>query len=105
MKKISLFALLGGALVLVGCGSSDTPNKEFAVEDCNKYFEVLECVVNKQAESVSAEELSTIQSAIDQQKQAWKSLSAEELSATCSASMSGVRENTEVYTSVGCSVE
>ncbi|MDR0607491.1 MAG: hypothetical protein LBG52_03925 [Candidatus Peribacteria bacterium] len=105
MKKISLFTLLGVALVLVGCGSSGTPAKEFAVEDCNKYLEVIACVVNKQAESASTGDLELIQSAINQEKEARKALSEEELSATCAANMDETRKEAEFYASIGCSVE
>lgn len=106
MKKISLFALLAAGLVLVGCGSSDTPStqNDFANADCNKFFEVLQCVVDAQT-GVSVEDIAATNEAIAQQKEDWKALSEEDLSAVCTSSMEDIRTDADIYTSFGCSVD
>ncbi|MDR0860582.1 MAG: hypothetical protein LBO09_06505 [Candidatus Peribacteria bacterium] len=105
MKKVSLFGIMALSFVLVACGTTETPAQdEFALADCNKYFEVLQCVLDNQTE-VSPEELADTQVAVDQQKEAWKALPEEELSAICTSSMDDIRANADIYASFGCSVE
>ncbi|MDR2540820.1 MAG: hypothetical protein LBD11_03390 [Candidatus Peribacteria bacterium] len=106
MKKISLFGLLATSLVLVACGTTETPTTQddFALADCNKYFEVLQCVLDNQT-GVSPEELADTQAAVVQQKEAWKALPEGELTEICTSSMDDIRANADIYASFGCSVE
>jgi hypothetical protein len=104
MKKVSLFALLGVSLVLVGCGSSsegDTPKGEFAVATCNKYFELMECTIK----DLPAEQREALLTDSETMKEQWKALSEEELRPVCDTAWEQITAMADVYEGLGCSVK
>ncbi|MDR0650655.1 MAG: hypothetical protein LBG59_04575 [Candidatus Peribacteria bacterium] len=105
MRKLSLFALLGASLILVGCGSDGetSPTDEFAAASCNKYVKLTECVITQEVNPVSAEEQAEIRSILDATKDQWKTLSPEQQEEQCSVLLDQALE--QPFSEVGCSVE
>lgn len=115
MKKLSLVALLGTSLILVGCGPQSTtptnPNENtnttpqtgvFAAAVCDEYFRVLECTL---ASQVPADQQADIQTVIDQTKEARKALDASQQESTCQAAWDNeIVPQAELYNSFGCNV-
>ncbi|MDR0369779.1 MAG: DUF5339 family protein [Candidatus Peribacteria bacterium] len=104
MKKISLFVVLAGLLVIAGCGSSseksNTTTGEFAVDTCNKYFELVECTIK----DIPEDQKEIVLQDSEFVKEQWKALPEEELQPICDTTWEQVTSMADVYESLGCSV-
>ncbi|MDR2415181.1 MAG: DUF5339 domain-containing protein [Candidatus Peribacteria bacterium] len=107
MRKLSLFALLGASLILVGCGSKEnTPTTaldEFASASCNKYVNLMECLITQEVNPVPADQQEDIRNILDTTKEQWKTLSTEQQEEQCSALLD--QALTQPVSEVGCAVE
>ncbi|GHW02612.1 hypothetical protein AGMMS50249_3980 [candidate division SR1 bacterium] len=116
MKKLSLLALLGTSLILVGCGNTDTPTEPtgnttspsevvagtFAAPICDEYFRVLDCTLQSQ---VPAEQQAEIKTVVDQTKEARQALDAATQESTCQAAWDNeILPQSDLYNQFGCNV-
>jgi len=104
MRKISLFALLGASLVLVGCGPSSqgdtSTNGEFSIDTCNKYIELLECSMKDLSEDYKASSLQDLEEFIE----GWKAVPEEELRPICDGIWEQIVDNADIYEGLGCPI-
>jgi hypothetical protein len=105
MRKLSLFALLGASLILVGCGSKgDAPAAdEFAAASCNKYVNLMECLLTQEVNPVTADDEADMRGILDATKEQWKTLSTEQQEEQCSILLE--QALTQPISEVGCAVE
>lgn len=108
MKKLSLLTLLVVGLILGGCGSSEkedsqtrndqtTPQLTAAVDICEKYLNLVECVLSTQEEDQQAY-MDTIKASVNSytepQKQEY-----------CAEQWEQFLELSEIYAGLGCPME
>lgn len=119
-KKLLVVAVIGGFLfTLSGCGSStdtDTSvlddqavvdsnvvNNEdlFAVQACNDYVELMDCIISKNSPEVAVQQQASLDTLID----VWTSLAPEQLQKTCDETMTAVYAQREKVEELGCTVK
>lgn len=108
MKKFSLLGLLCGLMIIAGCGSTNTGTNEedaaakgeFAIESCNKYFELMECSMSGYEE----EEKAQMATLIDMAKEEWKSLPEDQLQRACDDAVAELQVASAQFEAMGCSI-
>ena len=112
MKKLSFLFVLSLVLFVIWCGKNkvdvtDT-DFEYDVEICDKYFELVECIIDKDDNPGYTNEMrNELRDEVKYMQEEWKQLNEEELAKKCTAGLETFEkdEMKKNLKSFGCSVE
>ena len=95
--------------MVTGCGKkiniTDT-GFEYDVKICDKYFELVECIIDKDTNEKYTKEIRTeLKSEIKQMQEEWKQLNEEDLTKKCTEELSKLEPMKENMNSFGCSIK
>lgn len=111
MKKITYLAFLFVVVFLIGCGSKheeeekiDITDTEFNVETCDKYFELMNCILENDSYEVYTEEMrNELRKLIKDMQTEWEWLDQEELHEKCNAELEKYGEIKDRLEEIWCS--
>lgn len=109
MRKTPFLLLLSLLFLVTGCGKkvdiTDT-GFEYDVKICDKYFELVECIIDKDTNVNYTKEIRTeLKSEIKQMQEGWKQLSEEELTKKCTEELAKLEPIKDEMNAFGCSTK
>jgi len=107
MKKLSLLLIMSFVAFLCGCWKDkvDVTETEFEydVDICDQYFELVECIIDKDNNPNYTKEMrSELKNEIKQMQENWKLLNYDELSQKCMDELNNLKSMEKNYNSFGC---
>lgn len=109
MKKVVIFAILPIVLIIAGCNrwkKTDLTNVDFGVESCNKYYEVIECILeNEENDSFSSDDRNDLREEAKTLQTEWLWLDEDVLAETCDAEFAKFEAIASNLEKIWCSVE
>lgn len=110
MKKISFLLVLSMSLFLLGCGKGkvDVRNTwfEYDVEICDKYFELVGCIIDNDNDENYTEQMRVeLKNEVKKMQEEWKLLDKEELTKKCSEEFDKFKSWEDNLKSFGCSIK
>jgi len=108
MKKCAIFTILPLVLLIAGCGWNkiDIRDTEFDVESCNKYFELVDCIFEKDTdESYSEEMRDELRQEVKDMQDSRKNYSDEELDNMCSSELEVLKWIESNLNEIGCYIK
>lgn len=111
---IASLVILAAVVTLSGCGkaTTDTTTTDsstgsvtaatdvFAIDACNKYIDVMKCMIEKSPSDVQT----SSQDMMDKLLVAWKQLTPDQLQQACDATMKVMTEQKAAIEQMGCTV-
>jgi len=106
MKKLSFLFGLSLIILLSGCGNKiDITDTDFDVESCDKYFELMECILeNDKDETYSEDDRNELRQDIKDQQEEWSGLNEDELDYTCSTELAKFETIKDRLDEIWCSL-
>ena len=107
MKKWVIISILPIIRVVGGCGSNkiDITDTDFDVESCDKYFELVDCILeNDNDENYSEDMRNSLREEVKNMQNSWSGLSDNELDTLCSSELSRFESIDSTLNKIGCSV-
>jgi len=108
MKKWVIFTIIPIILLIAGCESNkiDITNTEFDVKSCNKYFKLVDCILDNDVDETIDEEMrNELRQEIKDMQNSWKDLSDDELDTLCSEELARFESNKSSIDEIGCSID
>ena len=108
MKKWLIFYVLPLILLVTGCGWNkiDITDTDFDVESCDKYFELVDCILeNEEDETYSEDMRNELRQEVKDMQDSWNSYSEEELDNLCNNELSRFEAIESTLTEIGCPIK
>lgn len=108
MKKWIVFSILPAVLLVAGCGWNkiDITDTDFDVESCDRYFELVDCILNNDSdETYSPEMRDEIRQEVKNMQDGWNSYSDDELDSLCTAELDKFSSIESTLDEIGCSIK
>lgn len=115
MKKIWLLWALLLVIFVAGCSwwskkesteENNTPNTEIAVESCNTWFKLVNCIIdNDTDQTYSKEDRELIRQWVTDMRDSWKGLDEDTVEEMCNEELSKFDSMREYLSQIGCSLD
>ena len=110
MKKAGLYAILSSVVFIAGCSFSnnkvDITETKFDVEACNKYFEVMDCILDNDSDASYSQAMrDSLREDVKMMQESWENLDESVLENTCNAELEKFSAIEDSLTEVGCSLK
>lgn len=111
MKKVTLLTILPLILLVAWCSrfwgkKTDITSTKFDVESCNKYFKLMDCVLDKDSDiSYTEEEREDIRKEVKSIQEQWALLDDEILAESCESELERFRSNGEAFAKIWCPID
>ena len=106
MKKTTLLFALPLVVLVAWCWSNkiDITDTEFHVESCDKYFELMDCILeNDDDETYSDEMRDELRQEVKDMQESWNSLNESELDEQCSSQLDNFKQIEDRLNEIWCS--
>jgi len=110
MKKVGLYAILLSVVFIAGCSLSsnkvDITETKFDVESCNKYFEVMDCILDNDSDASYSQSMrDSLREDVKMMQESWENLDKSVLENTCNAELEKFSVIEDSLAEVGCSLK
>ena len=109
MKKLWVLSLLSLVILLAGCSwgkKIDITDNNIDVESCNKYFEVMDCILENDKDTTYTEDMrNALREDVKVMQSEWEKLDEETLDETCRNELSKFEAIKSTLTEIGCYVD
>lgn len=106
MKKSALLLALPLVILLAWCWNKiDITDTNIEVESCNKYFELMDCILeNDNDETYSEEDRNELRQSVKDMQSEWEWLDEDELDVQCTSQLAQFERISDRLDQIGCSL-
>lgn len=111
MKRITLLIILSLTILVTWCSrgwskKTDITSVKFNVEACNKYFKLMDCVLDNDTDvSYTEEQREDIRKEVKSIQEQWIQLDDEILAEACQDELAKFESSSEAFSKIGCPLE
>lgn len=110
MKKLWILGILPLVILLAGCSlwnkKIDITDNNIDVESCNKYFEIMDCILENDNDSTYDESTrNELREAVKVMQSEWENLDEESLDETCTAELDKFIKIQDSLNEIGCYID
>ena len=93
------------AVLATGCTKKvDITNNDLGVESCDRYFELMDCILENDDEKYSEEMRNELREDVIAIQEEWKDLDKEFLDETCTAELEKFESISDSLNEIGCPI-
>ena len=107
MKKFVFLCVMSLVIIIAGCSKKmDITDNNLNVESCDKYFELMDCVlINENDERYTTEMRDELREYVKSIQEEWESLDEETLDKKCSDELLKFETMSDRLNEIGCSMD
>lgn len=110
MKKLWILSVLSIIILLAGCSlwnkKIDITDNNIDVESCNKYFEIMDCILENDNDTTYDEKTrNELREDVKVMQSEWEKLDEDSLDETCTTELNRFIEIKDALSEIGCYID